>query len=78
LNKKRHILTVVIFSLTGTSIAGEFSSLDSGEFARMLNINVLGSVYPTRAVVDGMKRKRGGRVIFVASQVNALFTHINL
>lgn len=35
----------------------------------MLNINLLGSVYPTRAVVEGMKLKGSGRIIFVSSQV---------
>lgn len=32
-------------------------------------VNVLGSVYPTRAVITGMKKKKAGRIVFVASQV---------
>jgi 3-dehydrosphinganine reductase len=38
-------------------------------FALLLQVNVLGSIYPTRAVLAGMKRKGGGRIVFVASQV---------
>ena len=45
----------------------------------MLRVNVLGSVYPTRAVVAGMKAKcphtGGGRVVFVASQVAQVAIH---
>lgn len=41
----------------------------------MLKINVLGSVYPTRAVVEGMKTKRTGRIVFVSSQVYILFIY---
>ena len=34
----------------------------------MIDVNYLGSVYATRAVVPGMKRRNGGRIIFVSSQ----------
>ena len=35
----------------------------------IIQVNVLGSVYPTRAVLAGMKKKKAGRIVFVASQV---------
>lgn len=45
----------------------------------MLRVNVLGSVYPTRAVVGGMKAncptRGGGRVVFVSSQVAQVAIH---
>ena len=59
----------VLINSAGTSIAGEFDQLDIKEFERMLRINVLGSVYPTRAVLQGMKEKKQGRIVFVSSQV---------
>jgi NAD(P)-dependent dehydrogenase (short-subunit alcohol dehydrogenase family) len=34
-----------------------------------VQVNLLGSVYPTRAVIAGMKKKGAGRIVFVASQV---------
>jgi 3-dehydrosphinganine reductase len=59
----------VLINCAGTSIAGEFDSIDAAEFSRMIKINVLGSIFPTRAVVAGMKARRSGRIVFVSSQV---------
>jgi NAD(P)-dependent dehydrogenase (short-subunit alcohol dehydrogenase family) len=59
----------ILVNSAGTSIAGEFDELDSKEFERMLHINVLGSVYPTRVVVPAMKKNNMGRIVFVSSQV---------
>lgn len=59
----------VLVNCAGTSIAGEFDALDDKEFEKMLKINVLGSIYPTRAVLPGMKKKGKGRIVFVSSQV---------
>ena len=41
----------------------------------MLRTNVLGSVYPTYAVVPSMKIHRSGRIIFVSSQVAQAALH---
>lgn len=69
----------VLVNCAGISIAGEFDTLDSSEFERMLRVNVLGSVYPTRAVIGGMKegcpQRGGGRIIFVSSQVAQVAIH---
>mmetsp|Transcript_64155 Transcript_64155/g.126253 ORF Transcript_64155/g.126253 Transcript_64155/m.126253 type:complete len:339 (-) Transcript_64155:104-1120(-) len=65
----------VLINCAGTSVAGAFDTLDVSEFDRMLKVNVLGSVYPTRAVLEGMKKKKGGRIVFVASQVAQVAIH---
>uniref|UniRef100_A0A7S3ME75 3-dehydrosphinganine reductase n=1 Tax=Spumella elongata TaxID=89044 RepID=A0A7S3ME75_9STRA len=65
----------VLINCAGTSVAGAFYELDIGEFERMLKVNVLGSVYPTRAVLAGMKKKKAGRIVFVASQVAQVAIH---
>lgn len=66
----------VLVNCAGTSMAGAFDAADGGAaFERMLRVNVLGSVYPTRAVLCGMKRRGGGRVVFVASQVAQAALH---
>lgn len=69
----------VLVNCAGISIAGEFDNLDPQEFERMLRVNVLGSIYPTRAVIGGMKancpHKGGGRIIFVSSQVAQVAIH---
>ena len=60
----------VLINSAGTSIAAAFDQTDPGDFEKMLRINVLGSIYPTRAVVDRMKRNKRGRIVFVSSQVS--------
>jgi len=65
----------VLVNCAGVSIAGTFEQTDISEFERMLRINVLGSVYPTRAVLGGMKAQGGGRIVFVASQVAQVALH---
>jgi 3-dehydrosphinganine reductase len=66
----------VLVNCAGTSIAGAFDELHTQDFERMLRVNVLGSVYPTRAVLPGMKKiVGGGRIVFVASQVAQVAIH---
>lgn len=65
----------VLINCAGTSIAAGFDSLTSADFERMYKINVLGSVLPTQSVLEGMKKKRSGRIIFVSSQVAQAAIH---
>lgn len=65
----------VLVNCAGVSIAGEFDLLDPNEFERMLRTNVLGSVFPTRAALPGMKKKQSGRIIFVSSQAGQVAIH---
>ena len=68
----------VLVNCAGTSVSGDFNATSSSEFERMLRVNLLGSVYPTKAVVGGMKTKcgaQGGRIVFVASQVAQAAIH---
>ena len=68
----------VLVNCAGTSISGDFDTTSSSEFERLLRVNLLGSVYPTKVVVGGMKTKsggQGGRIVFVASQVAQAAIH---
>ena len=38
----------------------------------MMDVNYLGSVYVTRAVIPSMKARRSGRVVFISSQAGQL------
>jgi 3-dehydrosphinganine reductase len=58
----------VLINSAGTSVAGAIQDLKDDEFLRMLQLNVLGSIYPTRAVLAGMRSKQGGRIVFLSSQ----------
>jgi 3-dehydrosphinganine reductase len=60
----------VLLNCAGTFVAGAFNELEDDDFENIVNVNYLGSVYPTRAALKTMKgQKGGGRLIFVASQV---------
>lgn len=41
-------------------------------FQRLLDVNYLGSVYATKAVLPQMKLRRTGHVVFVSSQAGQL------
>ncbi|ESO98337.1 hypothetical protein LOTGIDRAFT_213963 [Lottia gigantea] len=62
----------LLINCAGTSIAGVFEELPVTEFKRMLDINYLGSVYVTRAVIPTMKKEHKGRIVFVSSQAGQL------
>lgn len=59
----------VLVNCAGVSICDKLEVLDLKEYERMLKINVLGSMYPTRYVLSSMKAKKFGRIVFVSSQV---------
>ena len=60
----------------GTSIAATIENIDVDEFSRMLQINTLGSIYPTKAAIPYMKTNTdGARIVFVSSQVGQLGMH---
>jgi hypothetical protein len=65
----------VLVNSAGTSIAGTFDTLNEKEFERMYRVNVLGSIYPTRVVLPGMKKRKSGNVIFVCSQVGQVCSY---
>jgi 3-dehydrosphinganine reductase len=66
----------VLVNCAGTSFAGEFDVANPEKLEYMLNVNVLGSAYPTHAALKSMKAAgQGGRVIFVASQVAQVAIH---
>lgn len=58
----------MLINCAGTSVAAKFEDVDVGFFRRLMEINYLGSVYPTRAVIHTMKERRMGRIVFVSSQ----------
>lgn len=58
----------VLINCAGTSVSGAFDELVEEAFEDMYRVNVLGSVFPTRAVLPYMKRQRAGAIVFVSSQ----------
>ncbi|XP_042095084.1 3-ketodihydrosphingosine reductase isoform X2 [Ovis aries] len=62
----------MLVNCAGTSLAGKFEDLEVSTFERLMSVNYLGSVYPSRAVITTMKERRVGRVVFVSSQAGQL------
>lgn len=62
----------VLINNAGIFKCSEFSETTAKEFDDMMRINFLGSVYCTKAVVDSMKSRRSGRIVFVSSQAGQI------
>ncbi|XP_060098993.1 3-ketodihydrosphingosine reductase [Heteronotia binoei] len=58
----------MLVNCAGTSVTGKFEDLDIKNFEGLMSVNYLGSVYPARAVINTMKERRMGRIVFVSSQ----------
>jgi 3-oxoacyl-[acyl-carrier protein] reductase len=65
----------ILANNAGVSRPGDLDAFDPAAFADMQRINVDGVVIVTRAVVDGMKARRFGRIVNIAS-VAALGTAV--
>lgn len=57
----------ILFNCAGTSIAYKFEDIPIGDFKRMIDVNYIGSVYVTKAVLPCMKKRRKGIIVFVSS-----------
>jgi uncharacterized protein len=52
----------------GIWIAGQLDTISTEDIQRVINVNVLGTMYVTRAVMPHMKSRREGKIINVVSQ----------
>ncbi|NWH75016.1 KDSR reductase, partial [Piaya cayana] len=62
----------MLVNCAGTSVTGKFEDIEVNSFERLMAVNYLGSVYPSRAVIATMKERRMGRLVFVSSQAGQL------
>lgn len=62
----------MLVNCAGTSVSGRFEEVEVERFKSVMEVNYLGSVYPTRAVISTMKERRCGRVVFVSSQAGQI------
>ncbi|XP_060784315.1 3-ketodihydrosphingosine reductase [Neoarius graeffei] len=62
----------MLVNCAGKSVSGKFEELGVQNFQSLMEVNYLGSVYATRAVISKMKERRMGRVVFVCSQAGQL------
>ena len=57
----------ILVANAGGAESAPFAKADPGQFRRLFELNVLGSVHPIRAVLDGMVARRFGRIVAIAS-----------
>ncbi|XP_074507487.1 3-dehydrosphinganine reductase [Sebastes fasciatus] len=62
----------MLVNCAGTSFSGKFEEVEVDRFKKLMEVNYLGSVYPTRAVITTMKERRMGRIMFVSSQAGQI------
>ncbi|XP_004079405.1 3-ketodihydrosphingosine reductase [Oryzias latipes] len=62
----------MLVNCAGTAVAGKFEEMEVERFKELMELNYLGSVYPTRAVITTMKERRMGRIVFVSSQAGQI------
>lgn len=62
----------VLINNAGIFKCADFSQTSAKEFENMMRINYLGSVYCTKSVVDSMKARNFGRIVFVSSQAGQI------
>ncbi|XP_072169158.1 3-ketodihydrosphingosine reductase-like isoform X1 [Diadema setosum] len=62
----------MLINSAGKSSALAFEDLDVSEFKQDMEVNYLGSVYATRAVLPYMKKQQCGRIVFISSQAGQL------
>lgn len=58
----------VFVNCAGISYPSELENLKISEIQTMVNTNLLGSIFLTQLIVPGMKKRRKGVIVFVASQ----------
>ena len=57
----------LMFNNAGAGDGGFFSSFDMGRWRRLIDVNLLGVVYGTRAALEIMSRQNHGHIINIAS-----------
>ncbi|CAG5896685.1 3-dehydrosphinganine reductase [Menidia menidia] len=62
----------MLVNCAGTSVSAKFEEIEVERFKEMMELNYLGSVYPTRAVITTMRERRMGRIMFVSSQAGQI------
>jgi 3-hydroxybutyrate dehydrogenase len=57
----------LLIANAGGAASAPFLKTTPDQFRQMFELNVMGVVHATRAVLDGMRERRGGRIVAIAS-----------
>ncbi|XP_033754365.1 3-ketodihydrosphingosine reductase-like isoform X2 [Pecten maximus] len=62
----------MLVNCAGFSISGTFDDMKPNDFKSQMDVNYLGTVYATKAVMASMKSLGCGRIIFISSQAGQI------
>lgn len=62
----------MLVNCAGQSFAGTFEDTNVAEFKRLIDVNLLGTVYATKACLPYMKKQKRGRIVFISSQAGQI------
>ncbi|KAJ8878451.1 hypothetical protein PR048_019029 [Dryococelus australis] len=62
----------MLVNCAGTAVCGRLDDMPVADIKNLVNLNFLGSVYPTRAVISLMKQRKKGCIVLVASEAAML------
>ncbi|PSN33671.1 3-ketodihydrosphingosine reductase [Blattella germanica] len=62
----------MLVNCAGTAICGRLEDTAVQDIKYLLNLNYLGTLYPTKAVIPRMKARQEGRIVIVGSQASLL------
>jgi NAD(P)-dependent dehydrogenase (short-subunit alcohol dehydrogenase family) len=57
----------ILIANAGAAVSAPFAKSDAALFARMMDVNFMGVVHAAHAVLPGMKQRRHGRIVAIAS-----------
>lgn len=57
----------ILVTSAGVATPGHFGDMPSAVFERSMSVNYLGTVYPVRAVLPGMRQRRSGAIVMISS-----------
>ena len=57
----------ILIANAGVAVSAPFAKSDAALFRRMMDVNFMGVVYAAQAVLPGMKARRHGRIVAIAS-----------
>ncbi|KAF9423560.1 hypothetical protein HW555_001115 [Spodoptera exigua] len=58
----------MLINCAGMCICGQFEKTDPDVIKQMVDLNYFGTAYPTRYVLQGMKKRNEGLIVFVSSE----------
>jgi len=64
----------IVVANAGIGLYGPFLETDPDDFARLLGVNVLGTMYVIRAALESMSQRRRGHVVIVGSVAGRMGT----